>query len=101
MLTESAERTVTENDVKGYLEHLFSSHMNISIDELDDEDSFYSLGLTSLIHTEVLNNLTGTFGELSSTVLFEYSNLNLLTKYLTEKGLAQDAISLNALYNRD
>lgn len=95
MLTDSAERTVTESDVKCYLEHLFSSCMNAPVEELGDEDSFFSLGLTSLIHAEVLNNLTDIFGELSSTVLFEYPNFNLLAKYLAEKGPADDAISLN------
>ncbi len=63
---------------------MFCQHMNLSLEEVTDDDSFFSLGLTSLIHAEYFKSLCHSFGELPSTVLFEYPNFNLLSEYLCE-----------------
>ena len=84
MLTEAFCEEVPESDINKFLKDMFSKCMNVPIDRLDDEESFFSLGLTSLIHAEIMNNLTRSFGELSGTVLFEYPNFRLLARHLAE-----------------
>lgn len=83
MLDESLP--MTSESIKKQIKVLFCQHMNLPVEEVTDEDSFFSLGLTSLIHAEYFKSLCHDFGELSSTVLFEYPNFNLLSEHLYEQ----------------
>lgn len=85
MLEERQSEPGSESNIKQRLKNIFMQSMSISSADLDDEDSFFSLGLTSLIHGEVVIQLNKEFGELSSTVLFEYPNFHLLAQHLAEK----------------
>jgi len=75
-------------EIREYLEKLFSTCMNVSKEELDEGESFFSLGLTSIIHAEVHCRLSKVASNLSSTVLFEYPNLKLLTSFLANKQIS-------------
>ncbi len=85
MLSEAGCDAVSETEIEKFLRELFSRSLNISAEAMGLEESFFSLGLTSLIHQEVINSLTKSFGELSSTVLFEFPNLRLLKQHLWER----------------
>lgn len=85
MLEEALSDPGSESNVKQRLKNIFMQSMNLSTANLDEEDSFFSLGLTSLIHEEIVIQLNKEFGELSSTVLFEYPNFYLLAQHLAEK----------------
>lgn len=87
MLSEVGCDAVSESEIEKFLRELFSRSLNISTEAIDLEESFFSLGLTSLIHQEVINSLTKSFGELSSTVLFEFPNLCLLKQHLLGRSL--------------
>jgi len=87
MLSDEATNLVTKEDIKAYLLQLFSFQMNVTVEELDDEESFFSLGLTSMIHTEIHSQLCTLIPDLSSTVLFEYPNMELFTHYLYSQHL--------------
>lgn len=90
---DESSTVVMENDIKRLLRALFASCLNVPISQLDDEDSYFSLGLTSLIHHEVISDLTKVFGDLPSTVLFEYPNICLLAQYLATRGLPQGKVN--------
>jgi len=85
MLKPSAAQVASEQEIRVYLLKLLACFLNVPADALAEEESFFSLGLNSLIHAEVLARLMDTFGELSSTVLFEYPNLTLLAEHLAER----------------
>lgn len=85
MLEEERSDPGSESNVKQRLKNIFMQSMNLSTANLDEEDSFFSLGLTSLIHEEIVIQLNKEFGELSSTVLFEYPNFHLLAQHLAER----------------
>ena len=82
LIQEERGNLVTKDKIRAYLLRLFSFHMNVTVEELDNEESFFSLGLTSMIQTEIHSHLSTQVPDLSSVVLFEYPNLDLLTDYL-------------------
>jgi hypothetical protein len=84
MLKQVNTHSASEQDINGVLKELFSRCMNIPKTELDDEESFFSLGLSSLIHAEVIQALTRPFPDLPSTVLFEYPNFKMLSAFLEQ-----------------
>lgn len=84
----SNEVSVTgEAAIRDYLERLFAECMDVPRQDLLGEESFFSLGLTSLIHTEVFARLDGLADGLPSTLLFEYPNLDELSAYLAQKNM--------------
>lgn len=85
MLSKADGPAGRPTDVAAHLRELFGRCLNVPEGQLDEDESFFSLGLTSLIHHEVVSSLMKTFGELSSTVLFEYPNLRLLAKHLATR----------------
>jgi acyl carrier protein len=85
MLKQLNTQSATQQDINRVLKELFSRCMNIPTTELDDEESFFSLGLSSLIHAEVIEALTTPFPDLPSTVLFEYPNFKMLSAFLEKK----------------
>ncbi len=86
MLTDTDEnQPAIDTEIRDYLKKLFATCLNVSEEELDDGESFFSLGLTSIVHTEVHSRLSRIASDLSSTVLFEYPNINLLTSLLADK----------------
>ncbi len=87
----SEEETRDLQAVRLALKEFFARYMNVSKDQFNDEDSFFSLGLTSLIHAEILDGLAQSFPGLPSTVLFEHPNFEMLSQYLQARGpLPQD-----------
>lgn len=95
MLSETTGNGLAnESEIRAYLEELFSGFLNISKDELDEDESFFSLGLTSVIHAEVHAELCKLTSDLSSTVLFEQPNLVLLTSFFNECGVSRDSLGI-------
>jgi Phosphopantetheine attachment site len=87
VLSQAVPRRVDPVEIDAYLRELFGRILNVPGEVLSEDESFFSLGLTSLLHQEVIADLTKSFGELSGTVLFEYPNLSLLGGHLTERGV--------------
>ncbi|MET1255396.1 acyl carrier protein [Aliikangiella maris] len=78
MLATSNSQDVIKDSIK----QVFGHCMNLSTETITDDESFFSLGLTSLIHAEFHKQLCQLYGDLSSTVLFEYPNFELLAEHI-------------------
>ncbi len=87
MLSPAASGVAPEAAIEIYLRELFGRLLNLPGEALGEDESFFSLGITSLLHQEALVDLSKFFDELSSTVLFEYPNLSLLSGHLAERSL--------------
>lgn len=85
--------------VKALLRTLFARCLNLTPAQIEDHSSFFSLGLTSLIHHEVLSTLSRVRADLSSTVLFEHPNLSLLSRHLSHPDAALTAAALEQVLN--
>lgn len=87
MLSPPVPWAASPAEIDAYLRELFGRLLNLPGEALGADESFFSLGLTSLLHQEVIADLNKSFGELSGTVLFEYPNLRLLGGHLAEHSL--------------
>ncbi len=67
-----------------YLRAGFAKVTGLSLDQIDSDETYDRYGLTSLMITAFNQKLMVDFGELSSTLLFEYQTLSSLAKYLAE-----------------
>jgi hypothetical protein len=93
-MLRTADASADAVQVKVLLRTLFARCLNLAPAQIDDDSSFFSLGLTSLIHHEVLSLLSRFRTDLSSTVLFEHPNLALLSRHLAGPDAASTAAAL-------
>lgn len=81
-----------------YLKEIFAKKLNLSMDSLGENGAFLEeYGVDSLVSMEVVESLEGIFGELSKTILFEYSTIEKLSRYLIENylGKLKEILNLN------
>lgn len=67
-----------------FLKHLISETLNVAVDDIDVRTGYYEMGLDSARLLELVDKINSKIGiDLPPTLLFEYSNLSLLTDYLS------------------
>ncbi|MFK3789065.1 amino acid adenylation domain-containing protein [Pseudomonas piscis] len=80
-LTGPARDDSLQAALESYLKQHFSKVSAIAEDSLDSQQSFDRYGLTSLMITELNQRLAQAFGELSSTLFFEYQSIRALASW--------------------
>ena len=75
-----------------YLQGMVGKLLGFSEEQLPDTQlGFFDMGMDSLLSLELRNLLQKSFGcSVSSTVLFEYTNIEALAEYLVTEVLAED-----------
>jgi 3-oxoacyl-(acyl-carrier-protein) synthase/acyl carrier protein len=74
------------SNVETYLKKIFYKYINSSFTQIDLNSGFYELGLDSSQLLDLVKDIENSFNiSLSPSVLFEYSNMKDLIKYLEEK----------------
>ncbi|MCC5467061.1 SDR family NAD(P)-dependent oxidoreductase, partial [Pelosinus baikalensis] len=80
--------------IKEFLKKIIAEKLGIEKTEVDSDAAFFNLGVTSIISEEILASLNQVYQNLSSTLLFEYPNINKLSYFLDlqerKPGFAQD-----------
>jgi len=72
-----------EEEIKEYLSAALAEIMGCDIDHIDENTSFFKLGVTSMQALKVLNKMRKTLDiELNPAVIFEYKCIADLAKYL-------------------
>lgn len=67
-----------------FLKRLISETLNVAVDHIDVRAGYYEMGLDSARLLELVDRISSKIGvDLPPTLLFEYSNLSLLTNYLS------------------
>ncbi|MEE8059503.1 MAG: beta-ketoacyl synthase N-terminal-like domain-containing protein, partial [Pseudomonadales bacterium] len=99
---ENTADKVLEDKTLQQLKILFGETIKLAVSKIDAEESWENYGLDSIMITQLNQQLSHIFGEISKTLFFEYANLRRLTRYLindnpqacmdwtglTEKGLS-------------
>jgi len=68
--------------INEFLKEIIAEKLGIEKTEVDSDAAFFSLGVTSIISEEILASLHKVYQNLSSTLLFEYPNINKLSYFL-------------------
>jgi polyketide synthase PksN len=68
--------------INQFLKEIIAEKLGIEKTEVDSDAAFFSLGVTSIISEEILASLHKVYQNLSSTLLFEYPNINKLSYFL-------------------
>ncbi|QAT84741.1 polyketide synthase [Corallococcus coralloides] len=82
---------VRKRDVEGYLRDLIAARLGLPGPGFDATESFFTMGLDSLILQELMAELNRTFRELPPTLLFEHPNLQKLVAWFEKEGLSGPA----------
>ncbi len=77
---------LTEN-----IRQLIASTLKMPVAELDVGEAFESYGVDSILVVRVTNALRDAFGDISSTLLFEYSSIDELTQHFLSERFEQMA----------
>lgn len=78
------ENRMNSKNLTMYLKKIIGSKLDLAESDLDEHTAFFSLGVTSLISMEILNALANYYVDLSSTLLFEYPNIETLSEKLCQ-----------------
>ncbi|MGA1868339.1 MAG: thioester reductase domain-containing protein [bacterium] len=78
----SESRTLT---LETYLKDLIASKLDSKPEDINKDDSFFSLGIESIIVQEIMSELEKKYENLPPTLLFEYPNIRELVAYLKDK----------------
>ncbi len=70
--------------ISRFIKSIICQKLSIDSKAIDDKEPFFSLGITSLISMEIHSSLCEYFGNLTSTILFEYPNIQSLSKHLAK-----------------
>jgi len=73
------------NRITEFLRGLIADKLGIEKTAVDSNTAFFALGVTSLISEEILTILQEKYQNLSSTLLFEYPNINKLSQFLADQ----------------
>ena len=68
-----------------YFKEILSGILQLSVDNIDTTDSFEKYGIDSIMISKLTNRLSEVFENLSSTLFFEYQNLEGLIDYFVEE----------------
>nr|AGS77291.1 polyketide synthase [Myxococcus fulvus] len=75
-------------NVEGYLRELVAKRLGLPGPGFDETESFFTMGLDSLILQELMAELDREFSGLPPTLVFEHPNLKKLVAYFEKQGLA-------------
>lgn len=78
-----------------YLRHIFADVLQIPLYQINFNETYERYGVDSVLGMEITNRLDKDFGNISKTILYEYTKLNDLANFL-EKNYAE---KLNALFH--
>ncbi|MCP5245666.1 MAG: SDR family NAD(P)-dependent oxidoreductase [Burkholderiales bacterium] len=67
-----------------FIKNLLSPHIGLSVEEIDNDESFDAYGINSIMIVELNKSFEDTFGPLSKTLFFEYRNVQELAEYFIE-----------------
>ncbi|MBN2531292.1 MAG: SDR family NAD(P)-dependent oxidoreductase [Spirochaetales bacterium] len=82
---EVKEKEIDGEKLHDYLVGIFSEKSGCPPEDIDDETSFFNLGIDSIIIEDVMGLLDKKFEKLSTTLLFEHSHMKSLVEYLKTK----------------
>lgn len=82
-------------DVKEIIIKIISEKLQVSMDDIDINSSFFSMGVDSILIKEITVELEKYFNDLSQTILFEYPDINQLAKHLETKNIKIPNVDLN------
>ncbi|MCP5005562.1 MAG: KR domain-containing protein, partial [Planctomycetes bacterium] len=82
------------------IKSLFGNVIKLSASKIDENEVLESYGIDSIIITQLNQNLTEVFGEISKTLFFEYHTLEALTEYFT-KEYAAECLGWTGLYEEE
>ncbi|RKI20291.1 SDR family NAD(P)-dependent oxidoreductase [Corallococcus sp. AB030] len=85
------EQGAPKRDVEAYLRELVATRLGLPGPGFDATESFFTMGLDSLILQELMSQLNRTFRELPPTLLFEHPNLQKLVAWFEKEGLSGPA----------
>jgi polyketide synthase PksM len=81
---DSKHLKVNAGVIKRYLIDMICRKLDIEETLIDENEPFFTLGITSLISEEIYNSLCLYFRSLSPTILFEYPNIQSLSTHLSK-----------------
>ena len=67
-----------------FIKNLLSPHIGLSVEEIDNGESFDAYGINSVMIVELNKSFEDAFGPLSKTLFFEYRNIQELAEYFIE-----------------
>lgn len=73
------------SSIKLYLRDLISEKLDIKAEDIETDMAFFTIGISSIISEEIVMELSEHFEGISSTILFEYPNIDQLSEYLSSK----------------
>ncbi|MGD9365527.1 MAG: SDR family NAD(P)-dependent oxidoreductase [Desulfobacteraceae bacterium] len=73
--------------IESYLAKLIAAKIDFAPEEIDRNKSFFSMGVESIVLTEIMETLGKRYDKLPSTLLFEYPRVESLAQYLLENGV--------------
>ncbi|MCP5088774.1 MAG: SDR family NAD(P)-dependent oxidoreductase, partial [Rhodobacteraceae bacterium] len=79
------DNTVMLPRIEQELTALIAQKIQSSPDQILPDDSFFDIGVESVVLQEIMADLEKRYGHLSPTLLFEYSNIRDLAAFLVEK----------------
>ena len=82
-----AYEEIKTKQMENYLINLLASKLDSTPGDIDIEESFFSLGVESIIIQEIMVELEKEFDHLPPTLLFEYPNINQLAECLMRQPL--------------
>nr|WP_010097992.1 SDR family NAD(P)-dependent oxidoreductase [Ornithinibacillus scapharcae] len=68
-----------------FIKQIFADALMIPIQDIDEDEPLDRYGIDSILIMKLTDILEGTFGSLPKTLLFEYQNINAITKYLVDR----------------
>src|SRR5690606_25660751 len=68
--------------IRGFIREKVSQTLKVSKDKIDDKRPLSDIGMDSILVVHLANNLGEVLGELSTVLLFEYPDVNALTRYV-------------------
>lgn len=81
---EKADSTRLLDATQAYIKQLVSTHVGLTVDEIDKDEAFEAYGINSMMIVELNKCFENAFGPLSKTLFFEYRNVYELTNYFIE-----------------
>jgi polyketide synthase PksN len=68
-----------------FIKQIFAEALKIPIQEIEEYEPLERYGIDSILIMKLTDLLENTFGPLPKTLLFEYQNINSVTKYFVDK----------------
>ncbi len=85
-------RVAGREQTESYIKTLIAAKLGLSSREIEPDESLFALGLDSMILSDIMVELSRTFGDLPPTLLFERPNLTKLLAYFEQEGLTVQGV---------